>query len=750
LAASAIGAICAHFACAQISQVPAPITISPQLPNIPERRVVVTDFGAVGDGKTSNTEAFRRAIAATRDLGGGEVIVPRGVFLTGPIELTSNMALVLERGAVIRGSENFEDYDYERSGKAAIRPLIGGAKVSNVAIRGEGTIDGAGKPWWKRFRAERAAGVPQQGQPRAEGNPQESPRPKLILLTDCSRVLIQSVTLKDSPQFHLVPQRCSDVTIDDVSITAPADSPNTDGIDPTSSRNVLIRHCVIDVGDDNVSLKSNPKEGPTENVLVTNCTFKHGHGASVGSNVGGGIRHITVHNCTFEGTDNGIRIKSARDRGGLVQDVTYRDLSMKNVGVAITLNLFYFDKAAQKERQTRPITPSTPIVRDVRIVNLSVEGAKTAGEIIGLPEMPISGVLLDNVRINSTSGMILQDAKSVELRGVNIRPQKGQPLTVVNANVKTTANREKTPGTQTRVLMVSHDGTGDFASVQEAVDSVSENNSKRTVIHIKPGVYKELIHIPPNKPLITFQGDRAETTVLTFNLSAKEAGDTRRSMSTYVGANDFYAENITFENSYGLGSQAVAIYVNADRALFHHCRFLSWQDTLFASGGRQYYRDCYIEGHVDFIFGSATAVFEHCHIHCKGQGYVTAQWRLDDTETNGFVFRDCRLTGRNTGAGVFLGRPWRAFARVVFIDCWLGGYINPAGWDNWRDPAREKTAWFGEYRSKGPGANPASRVKWSRQLSADEIKFFATRLFLKGNDNWNPSAEPGKRIPHQS
>src|SRR5437879_5726955 len=186
--------------------------------------------------------------------------------------------------------------------------------------------------------------------------------------------------------------------MDALPLTAPADSPNTDGIDPTSSRNVVIRHCVIDVGDDNVSLKSNPKEGPTENVLVTNCTFKHGHGAPVGSNIGGGIRHIIVHNCTFEGTDNGLRIKSARDRGGLVQDIPYRDIAMKHVGVAITLTLFYIDKRGQQERQTRPVTSNTPIVRDVRIVNVSVEGAKTAGEIVGLPEMPITGVLLNNVR----------------------------------------------------------------------------------------------------------------------------------------------------------------------------------------------------------------------------------------------------------------------------------------------------------------------------------------------------------------
>jgi polygalacturonase len=417
-------------------QYPESINVNPRLPVIPSRRFVITQFGAVGDGEQSNTEAFRKAIAACRASGGGEVIVPLGTFLTGPIELASNLALVLEKGAVIRASENFPDY---QTADHKILPLIGGRRLANIAIRGAGVIDGSGAPWWKRFRAERAGGVPQQGQPRTAGQPQESPRPKLILLTDCASILIQGITLKDAPQFHLVPQRCHDVTIERVTITAPADSPNTDAIDPTSSRDVLIRNCIIDVGDDHVSLKSNPNEGPTENVLVTDCVFKHGHGASIGSNIGGGIRNIVIQNCSFEGSDNGIRIKSARDRGGLVENVVYRNLTMKNVGVAITLNLFYFDKAGQQERKSKAVTSTTPIIRGVRINDVQVDGAKTAGDIVGLPEMPIDNVMLENVRVNSTAGMIVQDATKVSLRKVLINSQKGEPLTVVSADVKTFA-----------------------------------------------------------------------------------------------------------------------------------------------------------------------------------------------------------------------------------------------------------------------------------------------------------------------
>ena len=287
-------------------------------------------------------------------------------------------------------------------------------------------------------------------------------------------------------------------------------------------------------------------------------------------------------------------------------------------------------------------------------------------------------------------------------------------------------------------IVVAADGSGDTKTVQEGIDRVPEYNTHRFVIHIKPGTYKEQIKISQTKPFITLQGDDALKTTLTFNLSAQTSGDTRLSYTAYLGGSDFRAEKITFENSYGVGSQAVAAYVNTDRAVFRNCRFLGWQDTLFAHGGRQYYQDCYVEGHVDFIFGNATAVFENCTIHSKGAGYVTAHWRLSDAETNGFVLVNCKLTGADTGKGVFLGRPWRPYGRVVFINCWMDAHIRPEGWDNWRDPAREKTARFAEYKSSGPGANPEARVAWSRQLSEEDVRPFATTTFLKGVDNWNP------------
>jgi len=286
-------------------------------------------------------------------------------------------------------------------------------------------------------------------------------------------------------------------------------------------------------------------------------------------------------------------------------------------------------------------------------------------------------------------------------------------------------------------ITVASDGTGDATTLQQAIDHVPQGNTHRFVIHIKPGTYMEQIKILHTQPYVTFRGEDPLKTTITFNLSARTSGDTRNSYTAYIGGNDFRAENITFENTYGSGSQAVAAYVNADRVIFRNCRFLGWQDTLFANGGRHYYKHCYIEGHVDFIFGDATAVFADCTIFSKGPGYITAQWRLSDSERNGFVLRHCKLTGNHT-AKVYLGRPWRPYGRVVLIQCWMDAHIRPEGWDNWRDPAREKTAVFREYKSSGPGAIPSQRVAWSRQLNDREIRPFETRTFLKGTDNWNP------------
>ena len=286
-------------------------------------------------------------------------------------------------------------------------------------------------------------------------------------------------------------------------------------------------------------------------------------------------------------------------------------------------------------------------------------------------------------------------------------------------------------------LTVAADGTGDVRTVQAAVDRVPANNKRRFVIEIKPGTYVEQVRVPANKPYISFIGTDAAKTIITFNLSNKDAGSTSASYSVYIGGHDFYAENVTFENSFGQGSQAVAVLVEADRAVFNKCRFLGWQDTLYAKNGRQYYVDSYIEGHVDYIFGQAAAVFENCHIHSKGDGYITAPMRFAANERSGFVFHKCRLTSNNTKNGIYLGRPWRDYGRTVFLNTQMDADIRPEGWHHW-EPHREKTAYFAEYGSTGSGANNEKRVAWAQKLSDSDIKVFSVEYFLSGKDGWDP------------
>jgi len=286
-------------------------------------------------------------------------------------------------------------------------------------------------------------------------------------------------------------------------------------------------------------------------------------------------------------------------------------------------------------------------------------------------------------------------------------------------------------------LTVAADGSGDVRTVGAAIDKVPARNGKRFVIAIKPGIYKEQIRVPANKPHISLIGTDAEKTVLTFSLSNKEAGSTSAAYATYIGGHDFYAENITFENSFGTGSQAVAVLVEADRAIFNKCRFLGWQDTLYAKNGRQYYKDSYIEGHVDFIFGQAAAVFENCHIHSKGDGYIAAPMRFAADERSGFIFDKCRLTSSNTVKGIYLARPWRDYGRTVFINTTMDADIRPEGWHHW-EPQREKTAYFAEYGSKGKGANNGARVTWARKLGDADLKVFSVEYFLSGLDGWDP------------
>lgn len=292
-------------------------------------------------------------------------------------------------------------------------------------------------------------------------------------------------------------------------------------------------------------------------------------------------------------------------------------------------------------------------------------------------------------------------------------------------------------------LVVAKDGSGDFFTVQEAINAVPDyRKNARTTILIKEGSYKEKVIIPASKNAVSLIG-QGEVKITYDDYASKpnifgENKGTSGSSSCYIYAPDFYAENITFENTSGPVGQAVACFVSADRAYFKKCRFLGFQDTLYTygKGCRQYYDECYIEGTVDFIFGWSTAVFNRCHIHSIGNGYITAP-STDKGQKYGYVFYNCEITANSDVDKVYLSRPWRPYAQAVFIQCNMGKHILPEGWNNWRNKNNEKTVFYAEYKSKGEGANPGKRVAYSKQLKNTEG--YSIVEVLSGNDGWNPS-----------
>jgi pectinesterase len=305
-----------------------------------------------------------------------------------------------------------------------------------------------------------------------------------------------------------------------------------------------------------------------------------------------------------------------------------------------------------------------------------------------------------------------------------------------------------------------------FPTIQNALDHHPwPGSGGRVFIEIAPGTYSERVIITQNHPNITFigMGKSPEDVVITNPLNAKTAGGTFFTETVEINGTGFEADNITFENAAGNTGQAVAVADRADRSIFKHCRFLGHQDTLFADYGRQYYLDSYIEGGVDFIFGNATAVFDRTEIHANGPGYITAQSRTAPDQTTGYVILHSKVTSsidhaaapmdattpgaKSTAAAhstTGLGRPWRPYSRVIYINTELPADLNPAGWNNWNNPANEKTAYYGEFGSAGPGANLTSRVPWSHQLTSGQTDQYLPQTFLRGTDNWQPIAEAAK------
>ncbi|MDB5208875.1 MAG: pectin esterase [Flavisolibacter sp.] len=299
---------------------------------------------------------------------------------------------------------------------------------------------------------------------------------------------------------------------------------------------------------------------------------------------------------------------------------------------------------------------------------------------------------------------------------------------------------------QQKQMIVAQDGSGNYTTVQQAFNAIPVNNKKPVTVFVKNGIYKEKLMLDSSKRLVTLIGEDKFKTILTFDdhtgkVSPKgDIINTRTSFSFLEAANDFTAKNITFQNDAGFtAGQAVAIQIEGDRSAFYNCRFIGNQDVLLASKSntRQYFEHCYIEGTTDFIFGPSTAWFEGCHIHSKKNSHITAASTPKET-TFGYVFNDCILTGDTSLHNVSLGRPWQAFAHVVYMHSYIGQHIKPEGWSKWNNTNNHLTTTYAEYQNSGPSSDPASRINWSKQLTDDEARKYQLKNVLR---DWNPQTK---------
>jgi pectinesterase len=294
--------------------------------------------------------------------------------------------------------------------------------------------------------------------------------------------------------------------------------------------------------------------------------------------------------------------------------------------------------------------------------------------------------------------------------------------------------------------VVAADGTGQFRTVQDAINAAPQGRGASTpwTIRIRPGAYHELVYVQREKNFVRLVGDDPARTTITFGRYASMLSPEGTALGTFhtptvwIDADDFSVSNLTIANSAVRMGQALALRVDGDRVSFRNCRFLGWQDTILANRGRQYFTGCAISGAVDFIFGGATAFFDRCDIACTGDGYITAA-STPQAQAYGFVFSNCRITG-DSGVATYLGRPWRPYADVIYLSTDMGPVVRPVGWNNWKQPEREKTARFAEFGSRGAGANPPARAPWARALTASEAREITPQRVLGGADGWNPSS----------
>lgn len=754
---------------------------------------------ADADERRSDTQRIQQAIDHC-DKGKAVMLRPAGAqraFLSGPLVLRNGVTLVIDSGATLFASRDPREYDLTPGSCGIVsekghgcKALINGERITGAGVMGPGTIDGRGwapllgkgVSWWELAEQARVSYTLSQNCPR------------LVQLLRSKDFTLYRITLKNAPNFHVVFDRGDGFTAWGVVIKTPAHARNSDGIDPMSSTNVTITRSFISTGDDNVAIKAG-STGAAMHMTVSHNHFYSGHGMSIGSETNGGVSAIRVVDLSIDGADNGLRIKSNSAKGGLVHDVEYSDVCIRNTKNPIFMDTHY-TASAQTSGDLVPVFRDVRL-KDVRILDagkITLDGYDEGRRL----EMSWNNVIADAptaLHVDASHAEIHVGPGPTNLRipGTDVHlsgsPGESPPNACTDKFVPLTAGRMALGGVRQYTAVVDaafagHDGdtlagTPTFRAIGSAITNLPANGGARVVIFVRNGRYHEKLTV--DRPRVTLLGESREGTILTYDAAADTPSPgggtygTRGSFTLRIQAPDFRAENLTIENAFDYpanvakpdsdrtklrNQQAVALMtdVGSDRATFVNVRITGFQDTLFPNAGRSYFYQCQVMGHVDFIFGAGQAIFDHCDIISRDRGsttnngYVTAP-STSITQPYGFVFIHSRLVKERPSmspSSVTLGRPWHPFAdpdavgSSVFIECWMDDHIGAKGWDRmssvdstgtrvWYEPS---SARFYEFKTAGPGATAS---KSRPQLSAKEAAQYAPANVLRG---WVPALPP--------
>ncbi|MDB4914792.1 MAG: endo-polygalacturonase/pectinesterase [Gemmatimonadetes bacterium] len=774
-------------------------------PTIPAACTTLTaTLLAVGDSTIA--EADERKVVtdqiqnAIDHCGAGKAVVlaagegARTVFLTGPLTLRANVALVVGARAILLASRDPKLYDIDgRCGTVdkkghGCKPLITAENVAHSGVMGPGTIEGRG---WAKLLGKDVSWWDLAQQAKVEKLNQSCPR--LMQLTRADDFTLYRITIRNSPNFHVVYDRGNGFTAWGVVINTPGlNARNTDGIDPASATNVTITHSFINTGDDDVAIKAG-STGKSTNMTISHNHFFRGHGMSIGSETDGTASAIRVFDLSIDGADNGLRIKSNASRGGLVQDVEYKDVCLRRVKHPIEMDTHY---SASEETTGNKI----PEFRDIRLQNVRVE---QGGDIIldGYDSARPLRMAWDNVTFDTPASFKVKASfleltqgpgpMNLPIRGERVKVTGtaseapgnacagkfvAMPATVAVAPVGAAQYSAIVDGKFTGKDGAMVGGVATFRTIGSALENLPQNGIGRTAIFIRNGRYHEKLTV--ERPYVTLRGESRDGTILTYDAAAGAPSPgggtygTRGSYTLRIVAPDFRAENITIENAFDYlanaaksdsdvtkmkGSQGVALMtdMDADRSVFSNVKLLGHQDTLFPNAGRSYFYKSEIWGSVDFIFGAGKAVFDDCDIISRDRGsktnngYITAPSTLA-SQPYGLLFIHSRFKKERAempANSVTLGRPWHPFANpvinssAVFIDNWMDNHIGEKGWDRmssvdstgtrtWYEPADAR---FFEFGTKGPGAVVSASRK---TLTAIDASRYTPANVL---DGWVPA-----------